>query len=414
MKEYKVVIIGAGPAGIAPLFYLDNENRLDDYIENGICIIEKSNDLGVGKFKDYNIYANTASQAFLEIFSNNSSDSIYKIKQRQSYSNLINKQNSSFVKLTEIGDLYKDYGKLLKERIDKNKHSDVFCQSESLNIQKHKNGYSIKYKDLENDQQYEVFGENIILNLGGEHNRTYPSNKVITVADLLTNNIVDKIDELLEKNHQLLVVGNSHSAMSIISSIIKSEKFSSKHEVSIIGRKEIKLYYENEKLAKQDKYKYDLQEDVCKITQRINRYSGMRGESFITAKKIINNEVENIRHYIEADIKGESDFFQAEVIIDCTGYQSKMIPIFDASENLIPIAQHDGIIQVNDRFNPINKQGEPILNIYTYGLGVGILPGKEIGGEAAFNKRIDGVWLYQHFVAPKIIANIENRQLLIK
>lgn len=408
MKEYNLLIIGAGPAGIAPLFHMDAVNRLDDYIDKGICIIERSNEIGVGKFKDYNISANTLCKTFLEIFYNKNSDVFKEIQKKESYIKLLNTDGESPMNLCEIGLLYKDYGEIIRKKFRNSSNSNVFCNSEALEIKEFEDNYCVQYKNLDSGEIYEVFGKNIIINLGGEHKREIEHRNIVTVHDLLTKDMDDKISDMLKVNGKVVLIGNSHSAMSIISTIKKNPNFTNKHDVSILGRNPIKLYYETEELAKKEGYNYDKKKDVCHITNRVNRYSGMREESFFTAREIIRNQMENIQHYIVSDVEKESLFLEADIVIECTGYQTKMIPVRNIEGKLIQLAYNKGTMLVNKDFNIVTEQGEALKRIFSYGLGVGMPAVEEIGGEKSFTGRIDGVWLYQHFVAPKLLVSIEK------
>lgn len=408
MRRYKLLIVGAGPAGIAPLFHMDAENILADYIDKGICIIERSNEIGIGKFKDYNISANTLCETFLEIFRNEDSDIFQEVQKKESYLRLISKDNSTSIKLTEAGLLYKDYSEIIQRKMIGSSNSDVFCESEVMEIKECNDGYCVKYQNLNSGKIFSVFGENILLNLGGEHRCEFKKHNAITAEYLLTIDIQDKVSKILSENRKIVLVGNSHSSMSIVSCIKNNNNFTDNHSIYILGRAPLRLYYKNEEQAKADGYIYDEKNDVCPVTQRINRYSGMREDSFFIAREIIGNQFENIKHFIVSDVEEESLFHEADVIIECTGYQSKMVPIYDIMGNPIHMAYNKGRILVDENFNIVTNDGKPLKRIFSYGLGIGILTGEEIGGEESFKGRIDGVWLYQHFVAPKILNIIEE------
>ena len=66
-RQQGLVIVGGGPAGLAPLFAAASVGRLGEVLERGVTILERSDTLGSGDLGSYGIGSDSSAQAFLDI-----------------------------------------------------------------------------------------------------------------------------------------------------------------------------------------------------------------------------------------------------------------------------------------------------------------------------------------------------------
>lgn len=405
---YETIICGAGPAGMSQLIYFDAQEKLTEKLNEGICVIEKSSELLSGNIKKYKISANSKGGALFEFLNERS------ILQQFLNEEKLNDQIQSYCdiapSLHDIGVIYGRIGSFLEQCIKQNSNSAVYKCATVEEIHICEDGFfKVVFRQFGCEQ--EVWARNIHMNLGGkpktlnkhENERYVHSHCVLTEQSKF-------LDELFESKNSLKIalIGNSHSAMSVLSKL--NERYSaldsSIYSFDLYGKSNVKLYYSSIDEALLDNYSFS-EDDVCPVTQRVNRYSGMREESFYIAQAILNEAISNVRLkrvYFEDDAN-------YDLIIECLGYETKLVPVYKNGKQ-VEFEMNNGILKTDAYFRPVMKNREPIGNFYSYGLGVGIGLSEESGGEKSFTGNIDGIWLYQHLVA-KIISELPVKVLQV-
>ncbi|WP_381426401.1 hypothetical protein [Sporosarcina thermotolerans] len=403
---YETIICGGGPAGMSQLIYFDAQGQLAEELNRGICVIEKTDELLSGNIKKYKISANSKGGALFEFLSEHSLVQQYLNKEK------LSEQIQSYCdiapSLHDIGVLYGKIGNFLEQCIKQNPNSDVYKCATVEQIHICEEGlFKVVFKQF--GCVKEVWAKNVHVNLGGvpktlnldEDDRYVHSHYILTEQN-------EHLEELFTSNDSLkiAIVGNSHSAMSVLSKL--NERYSvinsSKYSFDLYGKSNLKLYYSSMEDALLDGYNFT-EDDICPVTQRVNRYSGMREESFLVAKAILNETINNVtlkRVYF----KDNADY---DLIIECLGYKTNLIPVYKNGKQ-IQFEVNNGILKTDTHFRPVMKNQESIDCFYSYGLGVGIGLTEVSGGEKSFTGNIDGIWLYQHYVA-EIITELNKKVL---
>ena len=67
LRTYGVVIVGGGPAGLAPLFAAASTGTLQQLLRLGVVILERSHEPGPGALTEYAIRSDSSAEAFLDI-----------------------------------------------------------------------------------------------------------------------------------------------------------------------------------------------------------------------------------------------------------------------------------------------------------------------------------------------------------
>lgn len=410
-KEYEIVICGAGPAGLAPLIYLDDKNKLDDLIKKGVCLIDSSSDIGQGSFKDYKITANSLGSVFFEVFQNKEGGLYNYLIKQPSFSRL-----SPYLEkappLPYVGNLLNDIGKYLQLKIKQSMASDLFLLSTVKRIVKTSEGsFQITFNTNKSiEKENTVVAKNLLLNIGGVQNTLrLPINKKCLNSD---DFIRGDFDDLLYKDEDInrlniTLIGGSHSVFSCITRLFN--EFNFKGNLNILHRNPIKLYYETQTEAINDGYIFNEDFDVCKLSGRVNRFSGLRYDSFNIGRDILKNKHKNVKlvKYLKYDDPQYIQTIrQSDLVINCTGYYNKSVDIFNATGEKIFLKYENNIIVTNEYYNPIQSDNSILENLYTYGLGSGPKVNTLNGGEKSYNGRIDGVWIYQNEVSPKILSKM--------
>ena len=394
IEKYDLVLCGAGPA---------NTSLLPDIIRIGnirCLILEKSNILGSGAFKDYKITANSLGGVFLEKFNECNHDLSIYMRKTDAWKELSDNRDKA-VNLSLVGKYLEDIYGYIKKNESIDDRISISTNSEVKKIIKKENGeFDITYQ--KNDETFTISSKKVAFNIGGKSKERHNSlGKIKVNSDDVIKGVYDKnIKDKSIKN--ISIVGSSHSAVSCLIRIIEQLNF--KGPIKILTNKKFRFYYSSPSDAEKDNYLFQ-KDDICSLSQRVNRYSGLRYDSHIFAKKIYDGIYENIEIFNTKEASDDSVFNilnNSDLVINCTGYESKLINMKDQNDKEIELCMDRFGVVTNSNLNPILKSGDTLQNFYTFGLGSGIKTGGECGGEKSFEGKIDGVWVYQH-VVPKLI-----------
>ncbi len=434
---FENAICGVGPAGMGPIVCAYQDGLLDKVLDKGIVLIDRRKVLGVGSFGEYHITANSLGKVFLEC--------LEKIKKDPSFFNLINHKYVKKLKLysEKAPDLpvVAEYLGLLSEylinRIKIYRNCSILRSTNILDIQQKETGlYAINIETNENGRSHtrKIYTHNIILNLGGQQSpnnylyrslwddfnlssyqdRVIPSGALLKLSPLKLNNVVST------NFSKIVVVGGSHSAFSVTMKLAELYQKASKikREIFILHRNDIRLFFNDKQDAQEAHYLFDVEKDICKLSGRVNRFSGLRYNAFDFASKLLktgqmkeeNCEINLHRISINPSLQ-QSKFLKnlfemANLIIPCFGYQANLVPIYDNNGHLIPIRQELDGLYGDDKGRVYTKDNYLIPNIYSYGLGSGLKRSEKIGGELSFQGRLDGVWLYQNDIGRIILEQM--------
>ncbi|MER2190046.1 MAG: hypothetical protein ABS951_03725 [Solibacillus sp.] len=398
-KIFDTVICGAGPAGMSQFIYQDSIGHLNQFLDMGVCVLEKKETLLSGNLSNYNISANSKGSALFEFLTDQST--IKQFLNEQSSMDKIEKMYDVAPNLMEVGKIYEEIGRFLKQEIVQHPLSEVITGAviEGIEVQAD-NSYKVVY--VKQHERFEVFAKNIHVNLGGVSKSINVHNdSSFTLAHEVISDKATKNMEIFKQNtpKNIALIGNSHSAMSVLNKLNQDYAIfnDEKVKIDIYGQSPVKLYYASTSEADADGYVYG-EDDICFQTNRVNRYSGMREESFEIAKAILNDEIKNI-NLTNCYFENQEKY---DVIIECLGYETRMIPFTKMGQSIL-FKMNQGVLCTDEYFRPLLIDNQPLKNCHAYGIGVGLILTPESGGEKSFNRNIDGVWLYQHFVAKKLV-----------
>ena len=335
-----------------------------------------------------------------------------------------------------MGNFLNQLGTALCNTIRKFPHSQI-CKNTSVNqLRLHQNQLiSVSLSD-KNGQNESFIGKNVILTIGAKqyyydilNREIFPNfnlipykDKVIVSGEILNQKIstITRLKQMLPNKPKIVIIAGSHSAWSCawymlnkLDKLLDKPIHFERSAIKILHRSDIKLFYSNRDDAINDNYKFNEFLDICPLSGRVNRFSGLRGDAFELAREVINeNSVDNpiklitLSQTMIAEIKEALDV--ADLIVPAFGYRASTVPILDEKDNEIELAFNDTGLVVDHMTRVIKKNGEPINNILAYGLGAGMMPSNNVGGEQGLNRRVDGVWLFQNDVGKIAFSTIAS------
>jgi hypothetical protein len=423
VTQYQLAVCGCGPASLSPLIYMEENGKLEELLQLGLCIIDETDSIGTGNIGKYHITANSLGKVFTEIFKDPNSPLLSYLQQKNSMKKISHFQDTA-PPLTLVGELLNDIGEYLGLKMERSQQSDLFTASRVTKIQWRKDKqFDLTIQSLlEPDSPRIITSKHVLFNVGGKQHlpAQFPSevrsNQQVWYSDTFLKGLYDKkLIEMLSASSRpmkLVVFGASHSAFSSLYRL--QNQFGlldhTRFQIDILTRKPIRLFYASVEEALLDEYPFDPIEDVCPLSGRVNRFSGLRYDSFKLAKDVLRNRFDNVKLQLnnndfEKRVKKECS--SADIMLVCTGYQKKSsIIVDDKDEPLRFETTSQGTIYTDYNYCPMIQGGKIVNNLYTYGLGTGVQSSVENGGEPSFQAQVHGVWFYQHIVAPRVTDSI--------
>lgn len=390
---YHTAIIGGGPAGCGLLTNHALNNDYEELLNQGVVVFEASPSLGGGTLDQYQqIRSNSHGCAFFDAF---------KDLGLASHDDSLNK--GDVIPMSELYHLQEKLGEWHQANLEKHPVSQAFTCTIVLDVTEQDDGtYLIRYvsnkKDKTNNNlvvSNAIVAKNVCICTGGkaytpawlkERNVTveaandYFSPKIApwTAADqntAATNGDAKKV----------AIVGFSHSAFSLG---YLWHTHSPKSQITYILRNTRSqtmpyIYFPSVEDANQANYSF-VRADVCEETGRVHRFGGLRGDAREFSLK------SHLYNTISIDEFREDDF--DHVIVAC-GFQINLVPLFDKNRRKLIPEYSKGGTKVDAKGRLFDNQ-----RIYAFGVGAGLAPNEEVGGEPGCKRRSDGIWLYQYTV----------------
>lgn len=442
-SDFSCVLCGAGPAGMGFLFYAFKSGKLAEVARNGLLIIDKRASLGAGKLGDYvNVTGNSVAKTFLACLEHERFDEVFgDIREYNEVHRKLAADPDGTPLLSEVGELLTLAAERLIAYLVKHFDIDVLREHEIDAIRRSQDGrFEIAYHDTRRPAARRmVISDTVVMNLGGTQRveevddlcRTLdipsPGNGVITCTSdellrLTSTQLVNTFAPVFapatsRSTNRITIIGGSHSAFTMTERLATDLGGAGLDEIAIVHRSPIRLFFETEDEARAWGYTVDPANDICPITRRVNRSSGLRYRAFETACSVMaHGRVTGTKPRIEL-IDAAADGGQARAattlaqscgVVHSAGYGSNMSALVDHRGATIPLLFGQGGIEVDAFGRPIDIDGNVIRGIFTFGLGSGFRPDPEIGSEAAFTGRIYGVWIFHHEIGRRILAGVLN------
>jgi hypothetical protein len=368
-------ILGFGISTLCFTLYLIDNNLVNNF--DKIIILEKNKHICHQSLRYKNVNSNSTLKSMLSIFKNKIFiEELNKLEEKYNFDSYINLYEFNEI-LFDLCNIYLEYLK----QFDNINIKFNFCVD---NIQIYDNNFIINNT---------IHTNKIILAMGGDQNlefynfldknkilKNIDTNKIILSKKLFTSSNINYLH-----NKKLLIIGSSHSILSIIDLIFKHQiQYKS---ITIYSRNQIKVFYKSKEecFSNNDTCCND---DICTDTFYVNRYDGLRENSkkiYLELHKykninIINNYTGNYKEY--------------DYIIPCWGY-FKNIPLINGLD-----LKYD--IKSDKNFNLISNS-KIYKNIFL--LGLSSKPNITVT-QKNFSKSIDGIWIYYNIISPELYKNL--------
>lgn len=425
--EFGLVVCGGGPAGLGPLVAAARLGVLESLLDRGVLLVEPAAP-GPGAFAHYGgLRANSLGGAFLESLDELAGPAFAELKRARETLALA-RWSGGNPPLGVVAAYLARLGEAVVLTLRSHPACEVATAARVTRIDEVREGVAVL---IEGADTRRVVADRAILAMGGRPLAAYRDMSVVPgvslasyrpkvchTADLLDSRygLPWRLVGAIRRSGRVAIIGSAHSAWSAVGLLRDDPRFLGGPAVrlSVLHRGPIRLYYTSTQEAQDAGYCFDPVNDVCPLSGRVHRFGGLRGEprhlAAMSMGLIEGRPAAELVLLDAADDHSRDEVKQlldeAGAVIVATGYQARL-PLLrreDGTELVAAVAESGTV--VDDAGHLIDIDGHAHPRLLAYGLGAGQGVSRDVGGEPGYDRRADGVWLYQHDVGRLVLDEL--------
>lgn len=437
-----VVIIGGGPAGLAPLLAAHRRGRLAELLERGVTVVEQSSAVGEGSIGRWCINSDSTGFTFADCLAGPPDGELAPLRSHALTKEFLQAGHGT-VPLRRAGEFLALVGQAMHEVVAARPNSRVLNRCKAISTRRTATGWLTRIEELATGQERTLQSRNVVLATGASQ----PSER-LRAETVAGANLVERWGGKLLQSSEVLdgagfaaiaarlaafgrpprvaIIGGSTSAAAIAHALLNrmpGVNFGPTG-VTIAHRRPLRIFYPNVDAALADGYTEFGPDDICPVSGRVFRLAGFRLESrelIMRARGIggLPPEPRLQLHRLGVDDAASRALLDnADIVIAALGYRPHALPVFDEAENPVPLLAQtapqaplvDGSCRVLDALC------NPLPGLFAIGLAAGFVPHGKLGGEPSFRGQANGLWLWQSDVGGLIVdaildPSIDNDEL---
>lgn len=430
IKNYQLVIIGAGPAGLAPLLAAHRNGLLDYLLSQGVAIVEASAELGGGCIGRYAINSDSTASTFIDCLRGPKASDLTAL-QSHPLTREVASAGDGPVPLQLAGRFLSLVGQTLSTMVAAHPACSVFANHRALHTQRTTEGWTTTIKDPFDLPR--TIKSRFVLVATGAHQplvrlaaetvgdvrlleRYEP--KLMQSGDVFVSGGLEAVAERLADlaEPRVAVVGGSTSAAAVANALLQrlpSIPFGA-GGVTLLHRRPLRIYYPSMQEALDDGYTEFTEDDICSISGRVFRLAGFRLDSrelIMRARGIGGRPAEPrlVLHQLRPhDPQAMAILDRADLVVAALGYRPLALSVLDMDGT--PVGLHVQIDasapMVDGACRVIDSERRPISGLLGIGLAAGFVPRGKLGGELSFSGQANGLWLWQNDVGMLIVEAV--------
>jgi len=178
-------------------------------------------------------------------------------------------------------------------------------------------------------------------------------------------------------------------------------------EIQILFRDHIRVYYPSEQDAIDDNYNFFHKKEALNKQGKIYPFIGIRGDAKELYRKIIRGEEKRINLIRTSSNEEQRKYIQeSDYVIWACGYNTNNVKILDSKNHPIEFYfEESGMVEVSKQLNILNKNKDPIKNLYGIGQGYSTKAPEIINGKKA---RADSIHLYNTHISQRLYNSLQG------
>jgi hypothetical protein len=426
------LIVGGGPAGLAPLISASRSGLLDQILAGGLAIVEQGATIGAGNLGTFAINSDTTADTLTNCILESSHPVLAKLRDHPA-TIAVGAHGRGTVALALAGDLMTTVGSALHEVLVAT-GNPVLVGHEALDTRQTGDGFwRTRLRRASDGAERTIQSRFVVLATGGHQPDeclesqyvggvpllpTY-ADKLIQSGDALTAAGLERVIHRLSagRNQRVAIIGSSSSAMATANAILRTP-FGQRLDhgaVTVLHRRPLRVFYPSAAAALAEGYDEFGPDDICPISGFVFRFAGFRLDSreLVMAARGIGGRAPEKRLRLHrlvpgTDLVASNILDEADVIIAALGYRPRALPVKAASGRPISLlANQPGARPMVDRnCDVLDADGETIPGLLGIGLAAGFYSPEMIGGEPSFSGQTNGVWQWQNDVGALIARRL--------
>jgi dTDP-4-amino-4,6-dideoxygalactose transaminase len=427
-----VVIIGGGPAGLAPLLAAHRSGRLAELLEQGVTVVEQSAAVGEGSIGHWSINSDSTGFTFADCLAGPPGGELAPLRSHPLTKEFLEAGDGT-VPLRRAGEFLALVGQAMNEVIAARPNSRVLKRCQALSTRRTAGGWLTRVKDADSGQERTIHSRNVVLATGASQPAERLRAEIVAGANLVERwgeKLLQSSDVLtvsgfaaisarlaaLGRSPRVVIIGGSTSAAAVAYALLNrmpGVPFGP-NAVTIAHRRPLRIFYPSVDAALADGYTEFGPDDICPVSGRVFRLAGFRLDSreLIMRARGIGGRPPEPRLQLHRlgihDAASRSLLDNADLVIAALGYRPRALPVFDQADHLVPLLAQtspqaplvDGSCRVLDALS------NPLPGLFAIGLAAGFVPHGKLGGEPSFRGQANGLWLWQSDVGGLIVDAI--------
>ncbi|MGW2842954.1 FAD-dependent oxidoreductase [Streptomyces sp. NPDC001493] len=411
-NSFGFVFCGGGPAALGPIVTASRSGRLDALLDRGIALVEPG-PIGPGGLAHYRISANSLGGPFMECLDGLEAGTPLAALRDLPVTRRLRALADEHPPLSVVAPFLARLGEVVAGLLEAHPRCAVVRQKVT-GIDLCEDGVRVS-----TDDGRELTAQRTVIATGGRPRADFAKAEIVPGLSLAphqdrvrhSESFVDTRKDDTGASGKVVVVGGSHSAWSVVHLLLPAAD-----EITVIHRTGLRLFYDSADRAGADGYVFDPVLDVCPMNGRVNRYGGLRGRAHELARaalRLPGSDPLPVR-LVQVDTPAARDaaaqaLAEADTIVMANGFEADLPPIHYADGMPFTAATGPTGTVVNDRGHLVDARGTAYPQLVAYGLGAGLAPSQEVGGEPSYTRRADGVWLYQHDIGEVVLDDLLNQ-----
>lgn len=421
------IIVGGGPGGLGPLLWAAQHGHLEDWLDHGVALVERSGRLG-GSLGRFAINSDSLGGSYLECLVAEAFPAALHHLRHEPVTEEMRRYRDCFPPLSLVDRYMGRIGQALAAMLSGHPASRLHLHTAAEMLRLRADG-TVAIRIRQGDQVGELVARSAVVAVGGRQLwqdeelasglklADCGAQQVLSSGALLTHEGLAAANEIVARaeGRRIVVLGGSHSAYAAAWALLELPAAEAlvDGQIAIVQRRAPRVFYPDRAAAEADDYKVE-PGDVCVRTGRVNRMGGLRGHGRDIWRRIARRAgvaaesrvaIHPLQDFSPAKLRAEIE--QAALVVPSFGYRSATLPVFAPSgQRLALAADHDGDA-VNGNCRLLTVDGTEVPNVFGIGLGTGFRPSESMGCEPNFSGQANSLWLYQNDIGGLIYRGIQ-------
>lgn len=433
-KTLGSVIVGGGPAGLAPLIAASQAGFLDRVLAGGLAIVESGAVIGAGGIGRYAISSDSSAATIASCVRAGQAPWLVALHDHPATC-AVASYGDGAVPLALVGRFLAVVGAALHAELAQAADCSVLTGHQALYTRQVEGGlWRTVVRRGVDGARASMISRQVVLATGGHQPEARLRHhavagvplfaqygaKIMQSGEALTAAGLAAITQRLEGSgaRHVAIVGSSSSAIACAHALLQLPHgvHHGVRQVSVLHRRPLRVFYPSAEAALDDGYDEFGPDDICPVSGFVFRFAGFRlhSRNLVMAARGIGGRAAPDRLHLHRvamdrpDPKAQAILENADVIVAALGYRPRALEVQDQSGRVIALhadgpgapAMVDGACQVLD------GRGAPIPGLLGVGLAAGFPSGASAGGEPSFSGQTNGLWQWQNTIGAIISEHV--------